>query len=199
MVITIQFCKVDIMKKLLLILLALATVIAFASCNSSKAPNDKGDDPYTDSENGSSENEGGNQNSGSTGGNQNPGGTGGNQSSGGANSGSQNPGFVGDGQVPGVDKGNINIEYSNGIGYTVNSDNASYYVSDIMTADAGADVIIPSTYRGKPVTGIGDFAFYGCSTIESVIIPESIESIGEGAFCLCSALESIVIPGSVKH
>ena len=47
------------------------------------------------------------------------------------------------------------------------------------------------------VTTIGYHAFYGCSSFESITIPDSVTSIGFDAFSLCSSLESITIPNSV--
>ena len=44
---------------------------------------------------------------------------------------------------------------------------------------------------------ICDMAFYECSSLNSVIIPDGITSIGDGAFSACSSLTDIVIPDSV--
>lgn len=63
------------------------------------------------------------------------------------------------------------------------------------------DIVIPSsveyngiTYR---VTSIGDNAFFNCSGLTSVTIPNSITSVGNGAFRGCSGLTSVTIPNSV--
>ena len=61
----------------------------------------------------------------------------------------------------------------------------------------GTNVVISSAYEGVPVTSIGDWAFSNCSSLESVVIPDSVTSIGDGAFNNCDGLTSIVIPDSV--
>ena len=56
---------------------------------------------------------------------------------------------------------------------------------------------IPPLYNGLNVTSISDKAFEECSSLTSIIIPESVTSIGNYAFYRCSSLTSIVIPNSV--
>ena len=48
------------------------------------------------------------------------------------------------------------------------------------------------------MTSIGNYAFYGCSGLTSVTIPNRVTSIGNYAFQSCSGLTSITIPNSVE-
>ena len=59
------------------------------------------------------------------------------------------------------------------------------------------EVIIPSVYKGNPVTSIGDWAFGDCTSLESVTIGNSVTSIGDYAFSGCTSLESVTIGNSV--
>ena len=56
-----------------------------------------------------------------------------------------------------------------------------------------ASVVIPNS-----VTNIGNSAFAGCGSLASVDIPSSVTSIGNAAFQECRSLASVVIPNSVK-
>ena len=47
------------------------------------------------------------------------------------------------------------------------------------------------------ITHIGNEAFYWCTSLTSVTIPNSVTSIGNEAFYLCTLLTSITIPDSV--
>lgn len=49
------------------------------------------------------------------------------------------------------------------------------------------------------VTSIGDYAFYGCSSIVSVNIGQNVATIGRNAFAQCTGLTSILIPASVTR
>ena len=44
---------------------------------------------------------------------------------------------------------------------------------------------------------IGDYAFSYCSSLKSIIIPNSVTEIGEEAFYGCSSLASVTIPEGV--
>ena len=67
--------------------------------------------------------------------------------------------------------------------------------------DYSGDITIPEqvTYNGRTltVTSIDNSAFWGCSGLTSVSIPNSVTTIGDYAFCDCAALTSVSIPNSV--
>ncbi len=56
---------------------------------------------------------------------------------------------------------------------------------------------IPSSHEGIAVTSIDAAAFYGCTELTSITIPDSVTRIGGSAFAGCTGLTSIKIPNSV--
>ncbi len=82
-----------------------------------------------------------------------------------------------------------------GLVYVLNDNNNSYSVAGIGEV-TDKDIIIPSRYKGLPVTGIGAEAFVGCS-LTSVSIPDSVTKIEDRAFSYCDSITEIVISDSV--
>ena len=81
-------------------------------------------------------------------------------------------------------------------------DGVEYLFSDsyaflIDGSSAGGDLSLPSDVGGKPIRVIADRAFYNCTSLTSVTIPNSVTSIGDYAFWNCTGLTSITIPNSV--
>ena len=68
--------------------------------------------------------------------------------------------------------------------------------SAISVSTAG-DLTIPSSLDGHPVTAIGEYAFYKCSKLTSVTIPNCVTNIDRCAFAQCGGLTSVEIPGNV--
>ena len=83
-----------------------------------------------------------------------------------------------------------------GLVFTFNSNTSTYSVTD-CTGDQSS-VIIPSKYRGYPVTSIGEGAFSSCDILMSVTIGNSVTSIGDYAFYNCSNLRSVYITDLAK-
>ena len=65
----------------------------------------------------------------------------------------------------------------------------------LYTDNKGKHFYLPVSYGG--ITSIGNNAFYGCSSLQSITIPSNVTSIGNNAFSNCSSLQSITIPSSV--
>ena len=55
-----------------------------------------------------------------------------------------------------------------------------------------SNIVVPNS-----VISIGDRAFSCCSSLSSIVIPDSVTDIGNDAFSHCSSLSNIVIPDSV--
>jgi hypothetical protein len=64
---------------------------------------------------------------------------------------------------------------------------------------SGGAVTIPGSINFLPVTSIGNGAFYQCTSLTSVTIPNSVTSIGDEAFSWCESLTNFTIPNSVTN
>lgn len=83
-----------------------------------------------------------------------------------------------------------------GLEFQLNEDGESYSVVGIGTFTGTMLVIPPVNFDGRPVTSIGNAAFWECNELTSITIPSSVTSIGAHAFFCCSGLTSITIPDS---
>ena len=74
-------------------------------------------------------------------------------------------------------------------------------VSNTAGNEVSGNLVIPSQIKDGDetyhVVAIGEYAFYRCSGLTSITIPEAVTSIGWYAFSRCSGLTSITIPETV--
>lgn len=99
--------------------------------------------------------------------------------------------------------GNDNILKENNKIYYTTSDNTKLFPK--TDASLYGAILISNTYKDgqgilvfdDSVVSIGPRAFYGCSTLKSITIPNTIEIIGGSAFYGCSSLSSVTLPDNV--
>ena len=92
-----------------------------------------------------------------------------------------------------------------GIYYNLNEENETAEVtyqnfySNNYSGVTTINIPLSFTYNNKTykITYISSFAFYKCSTLTTVTIPNSVTVIGGRAFSDCTSLSSITIPNSV--
>ena len=84
-------------------------------------------------------------------------------------------------------------EQEPGLVMTLSKDGESYEVTE--KGIATGDIVIPDTYRGKPVTSIGKKAFFNKTDVTSITFGKNITSIGEYAFANSSYLTDLNVSG----
>ena len=90
-----------------------------------------------------------------------------------------------------------------GLLYSLDTDEQEATVIKCVDKGREGEVIIPASffYQGivYRMTRIGRDAFYGCTGLTSVVIPNSVTSIGEKAFWGCKSLTSITLPAHITN
>ena len=105
---------------------------------------------------------------------------------------------------------NYESNWNNGVLYlsncligTENNLATDYIIKDgtrIISDSAFASCTsLTSVIMPNSVTSIGDFAFDSCASLASVTVSDSVTSIGDYAFCGCTSLATITIPNSVTN
>ena len=72
-------------------------------------------------------------------------------------------------------------QYSETLTYALLDDGSGYSVTKYAQNLKNPNVVIPMKHNGLPVTSIGNSAFYYCSYVTSIEIPEGVTSIGDMA------------------
>lgn len=80
--------------------------------------------------------------------------------------------------------------------YVVNDDGS---ITITMYVGSGVDVVIPTEIEGKNITAIGNAAFWECTSLTNITLPNNITSISDYAFAYCNSLTRINIPDSITR
>lgn len=84
------------------------------------------------------------------------------------------------------------------LAYRVNQDRRTCTVIGMGKART-LDVVIPAKIRGRRVSAVGAYAFYGCNDLASVTISPSVSCIESFAFAECRNLTEVKLPVSLTH
>ena len=85
----------------------------------------------------------------------------------------------------------------NTLAFELSADQSYYIVTGIGTYQNAA-LVIPATYREKPVRAIREFAFANCESITSLTVSNGITRIEESAFYNCKNLQSVTLPSTIE-
>ena len=91
---------------------------------------------------------------------------------------------------------NNRIDGSLGLEYTFDEESDGYIVKGIGSC-VDTEIIIPTTYNSKPVIGIAESAFAGCFRVTKITIQNSVKFIDDDAFYNCINLNSLVLPDGI--
>lgn len=85
-----------------------------------------------------------------------------------------------------------NFDCTLGLSFILLEDESGYKVQGNRNL-LSTQLVIPQSYQGKPVVEIVPFGFANCTSLEDIIVPDSVKKIGKSAFEDCTP-QSITIP-----
>lgn len=65
---------------------------------------------------------------------------------------------------------------------------------DARLYEGSPELTVPETVAGQTVRHIGDYCFFECAELTTVILPDTVQSVGNGAFVNCTKLRGIYLP-----
>ena len=80
----------------------------------------------------------------------------------------------------------------------INDDKTEYMVYVSQKEIAEGKIVIPSEYKGFPVTQIMEEAFSGCNKITGIFLPDTIKDVEKSAFLDCTGLKRIHLPSHLE-
>ena len=109
-------------------------------------------------------------------------------------------------RVKAVGNGNVESEWSSPLSFAQDKDTGLTFrfSTDYKTAEisglgkAEGDIVLPDTYRGVPVTRIGDRAFASKSRLTGIVMSDNIVSVGASAFYNCTFLKNVTFSKNLK-
>ncbi len=98
-----------------------------------------------------------------------------------------------------------NAATTDDLSFELNEDKKSYSVVKCNVSDykedgdfaSPIDLVIPSEYKGLPVTKISTYAFSHCGAVKSIVIPDSVTVIEAQAFEWCSSLANVTMSKNI--
>jgi hypothetical protein len=93
----------------------------------------------------------------------------------------------------------VNREPSRGLSFDKTSITEKTYTLVGIGACRDKDVVVQGEKDGMPVVAVGELAFRNNSQIESIVLPESLQTIGSSAFAYCENLEAVIFKGNLTQ
>ena len=95
-------------------------------------------------------------------------------------------------------------ETVNGVEWKFVVNNGSAIICDqdkmdsAISKDVKGNILVPSHLGGMPVRKIGRYAFYECTNVVSVSVPDGITNVSASVFSGCRSLRHIELPQSIE-